>query len=475
MAQDEDKTVILGKDQSATVPPAGAVGEGGAPAGRLICLDTSLLDDKPGQLEIPLRDDAEVYLGRDKACSVQLKSRKLSRKHARVFAGTGIWGVEDLDSTNGVFINNRRTGFGWINPGDEVAIGPIKFRYEVDHPEAVAAAAPAPEAPAPSAAAAAPPPPRPTPPQQAELPPAPPPPGDDDRADRTMMFGSARASEAVLEAVTAPEEEVPEEKRPRRPIRADVGVGPVDAVPVKRGRRYGLLVAALVAILIVAGGVVYFPQYLADKAIADVVRATSKSIAGIVESARNRTTSQIYREDYTDELTRVTGLSEPVRQQLAENPGNAALSALLSRLRFLEFERKFAGLFDQGDLDIAAGLARALIEDLDGIAAQVPEDASDGDVATVRGTIELAGYAEILMRFRAFRLAYPDVARNAPQEPPMSRLDELQSLKTQSIEIRRKNNRLLSVDYIVFKKIVEDVDSHDIALANAWREFMQNK
>jgi hypothetical protein len=214
---------------------------------------------------------------------------------------------------------------------------------------------------------------------------------------------------------------------------------------------------------------------LAQKAIDDIVRVTSKSMSGIVEGARNRTTAQIYKDSYTKELAQIADLSGQVQEELAGNVGNAPLSALLARLKFLEFERKFAGLFDAKDLDAAGGLAVAFVEELEALAGRMAAEPDHSDVADVRGTIELAAYAEILLRFRAFSMAFPEVTKNAPREPTPARLDELQQFKEKSIEVRRKNNRLLSVDYIVFKKVVEDVDSHDIALVNAWREFLQNK
>lgn len=50
------------------------------------------------------------------------------------FAKTGKWGVEDLASTNGTFVNGVRVDDAWLSDGDEMRLATIAFRFEADTP-----------------------------------------------------------------------------------------------------------------------------------------------------------------------------------------------------------------------------------------------------------------------------------------------------------------------------------------------------
>ncbi len=103
----------------------------GAPPARLICLDSTVLESTESHI-LPLLGDAETTIGRAEHCTLRLRPRQVSRVHARIFAGERGWAVEDLDSTNGVFINGRRLTAAWLQDGDEIGCGPVSFRYSLD-------------------------------------------------------------------------------------------------------------------------------------------------------------------------------------------------------------------------------------------------------------------------------------------------------------------------------------------------------
>ena len=63
-------------------------------------------------------------------------SRKLSRQHARLFSGEGTWGIEDLNSTNGVYVNGHKISTIWLKHKDEVRLGSLAFSFELDRPRA---------------------------------------------------------------------------------------------------------------------------------------------------------------------------------------------------------------------------------------------------------------------------------------------------------------------------------------------------
>ena len=67
-----------------------------------------------------------TIIGRIARCDVVLESRDVSREHARIFQDPfGRWIVEDLGSSNGTFINGKRTEACAVLPGERVVIGPF--------------------------------------------------------------------------------------------------------------------------------------------------------------------------------------------------------------------------------------------------------------------------------------------------------------------------------------------------------------
>jgi pSer/pThr/pTyr-binding forkhead associated (FHA) protein len=65
-----------------------------------------------------------AVLGRDSSADVVLADERISRRHARVSPSQDGIEVEDLDSTNGTFVNdNQLHGRTMIRPGDTVIVG----------------------------------------------------------------------------------------------------------------------------------------------------------------------------------------------------------------------------------------------------------------------------------------------------------------------------------------------------------------
>ena len=65
-----------------------------------------------------------VQIGRADACHIKLPDTYVSQFHARIFPQDGSWFVEDLGSTNGTFLNQRKvTAPSEVRSGDQVRIG----------------------------------------------------------------------------------------------------------------------------------------------------------------------------------------------------------------------------------------------------------------------------------------------------------------------------------------------------------------
>jgi two-component system cell cycle response regulator len=71
----------------------------------------------------------EVVLGRGGDCDVQVDRDSVSRRHARVFRSGDSWYVEDLQSTNGSYVNDKPVTKGLLADGDFVKIGAAIFKF----------------------------------------------------------------------------------------------------------------------------------------------------------------------------------------------------------------------------------------------------------------------------------------------------------------------------------------------------------
>ena len=68
--------------------------------------------------------DGTLQLGRAEACHIQLDDTFASQFHARIYSRDGSWWVEDLGSTNGTYLNQRKlTEPAELRAGDRLKIG----------------------------------------------------------------------------------------------------------------------------------------------------------------------------------------------------------------------------------------------------------------------------------------------------------------------------------------------------------------
>ena len=70
-------------------------------------------------------------IGRGSDNEVVLDTKHVSRYHAVLLAGPNHTTIEDLKSTNGVFVNGKRVARHTLKDGDRVTIGKSHFRYSV--------------------------------------------------------------------------------------------------------------------------------------------------------------------------------------------------------------------------------------------------------------------------------------------------------------------------------------------------------
>ena len=75
---------------------------------------------KPGTIRL----EEALQVGRAEACQIRLGDTYISQFHARLFPRDGTWYIEDLGSTNGTYLNQRKlTGPSEVHAGDVVRLG----------------------------------------------------------------------------------------------------------------------------------------------------------------------------------------------------------------------------------------------------------------------------------------------------------------------------------------------------------------
>lgn len=78
---------------------------------------------------VPLR--GRVIAGRGESCDIVLEATEVSRQHAALEVRPDGVLVEDLDSSNGTFINGERVRKQQAGRGDEIAFDKLRFRLEM--------------------------------------------------------------------------------------------------------------------------------------------------------------------------------------------------------------------------------------------------------------------------------------------------------------------------------------------------------
>src|SRR5690606_32668159 len=110
VAGDRTKTMVFNLDKETIVPRQAAAGQP-----RLV---RSAVFGPNGVLTI----------GREPGNDIQLDGLGISNRHAKLKNSGGRFTVEDLSSTNGVFLNGSRISTAAVAPEDSIQIGAFVFR-----------------------------------------------------------------------------------------------------------------------------------------------------------------------------------------------------------------------------------------------------------------------------------------------------------------------------------------------------------
>jgi pSer/pThr/pTyr-binding forkhead associated (FHA) protein len=83
-------------------------------------------EDRTARIRLP---DDEAVIGRDPDCAVPLPFANISRRHARMFRQGEEHILEDLESTNGTYVNGVRISRCILHDGDLIQIGKARLHF----------------------------------------------------------------------------------------------------------------------------------------------------------------------------------------------------------------------------------------------------------------------------------------------------------------------------------------------------------
>ena len=104
--------------------PAKAPRQRGRPGGGGKVPTKVLVMDERGRKTGTHRLNGTIQIGRASNCQIRLTDNYISQLHAKISERGGAWVVEDLGSTNGTYLNQRKvTAPTEISAGDRIRVG----------------------------------------------------------------------------------------------------------------------------------------------------------------------------------------------------------------------------------------------------------------------------------------------------------------------------------------------------------------
>jgi len=82
-----------------------------------------------GKNEVIDLGDGEILIGRSPRCHISLSSESVSRRHARLTFRNEEYFIEDLDSTNGLYVNAIKVEKCVLRNNDQIEIGGVRILF----------------------------------------------------------------------------------------------------------------------------------------------------------------------------------------------------------------------------------------------------------------------------------------------------------------------------------------------------------
>ncbi len=430
---DEDKTVVIAPSKLAGKKEP-------APKAKLICEDDSLLTGPIGR-QIALHMH-EITIGRGEENKVPIKAKSISRVHARAFPGDGMWGLEDLGSTNGVQVNGVKVTQTWLKDRDKVMIGKVPYSFELERPEISDSASD---------------------------------PDNDDpnfdptatMVDKTMMVSSdVRAAAALLRSAQKDQTEADDAPPPPRPSRSAAAHQSADAE--KKGGA-GKWIAIAAVILIAAGAGLYFADITGAGKRSSAIESLVGEVAAFEKANPN---SDSYSKGAFEEgLSRLGQLSPKVAAAVRDYPDAAELLELQAKVSFLTAERNLVLGVEEGGVKQSRGEVQAALSGYE--AAMDALTAAGGQPNNM--TTELGDLLQLTLdvaKIKVFMQSYPDPT-DVANKPTRNLFDDVMIVRRSFASLKKRHNLALSVTYPYLGAIVDDMDEKDINVLDKWNRVLK--
>jgi hypothetical protein len=440
----DDKTEVF--KRSMIMPPDKP---GGPVHAKLICLDPSRLPEPEKGLEVDLTGGEKV-IGRSEENEVHLNATGISKRHARLYFSDGAWRIEDLGSTNGVFVNDAKVKESPLTAGDTIRIGKVPFQFVFVRPDIKGIVEK----------------------DGSEHDPN----FDPDKtvSERTMFVGSNLMAAAMLldaknkqDAEKAPR---PAAARAGAPVAAAVAAG---AAHKKKGM--GGKIVGLVILLAAIGGVVYwFGGFSRGPSQEELIQHSWTEIKRFVNNYED-SAAGFSKNDMTVQGTVLVNLQAGLADAASQFPESADIKALRAKVLFLSFERKLRMLFQNDDTKGAKLLYDATMKKFNALSdgvGKTKHDEFNHLIPEVRGLLELAGP---VIEIKDFVLKYPNPSRTANPMPGKDEAKTALAERKHFANLKKSNNLALSIAYPFFDYTVENVDEKDVLILDQWGAILGDR
>jgi len=74
-----------------------------------------------------------VILGRDSSCKIKIQAQGISKKHAQIIMDDTSLRIEDLNSSNGTFVNGKQIQTRHLKSGDRISIYNVLLEVKQQH------------------------------------------------------------------------------------------------------------------------------------------------------------------------------------------------------------------------------------------------------------------------------------------------------------------------------------------------------
>lgn len=429
-----DETKLLNLDETV---------EGGViPKARLICMDQEIKGSDGEPLVIALSSDA-VTVGRGTGNSIVINSSLVSRNHARIHFVNNTWVVEDLGSTNGLWVDDQRMPKIQLQHDIYLKIGGIFFRFLYDRPD-ITGTSNGMEMGADS--------------DQEE----------DGGSEKTLFLGSnaSLAADVLKDAQTTRRqaEKVSDHRHQAvaHPSRGKSSVSAHGQVSESKGRGW-IWVTMMVLVVGIGGGAWMF---LSGGAGEKEQALLSKGIHNF-ETDMATISGQPSNSEIRNQIKQLEGMVSDAQIYLGQFPKNDAIPGMTARLVALHVVMQLHFLFADGQFKEADALVDEAVQRVRGLSGR------KGDTLASEA-LDVLALAQNVIVLKKMGHEFSQPSATSVKKPSMDDLLAFNNTRKNFIENKKKSTThvALGLHYPFFERMVKAVDNRELGLVELWNNVL---